>query len=209
MIPCSECRDYNIEKVLRCEKCCIEITGTFVGGCSPTCLREEETTKVSALCTICSSHLRKEARCCKNSKELAKCKKIIRNKTIVFVQSPNIINNPTPKDRPCSHYTLCQYCKNAIVKGHRSSTACKTCRLQVVEGTLVPSKKRNRVQFCLDTGLNQYIPPDKKFCHKHIDDGDSSPNNDKPNTKSESTESKSSSSRFGECSRIPVSALLG
>lgn len=128
MIQCTECRDYNLEKLMRCEKCCTEILGFFVGGCSPSCLRHTSTVKASALCAICGSHLRKEARCCRSSDTLKKCKHQLRTTVTVLVQRPTLIKNPSPKDRPCSHYTLCQHCKKNVTKGHRSSTSCKICK---------------------------------------------------------------------------------
>ena len=150
MIQCTECRDYNLEKMLRCERCCIEIVGIFPSGCSPNCPRNSTTVKATALCAVCGSHLRKEARCCKSSPLLKECKKKMRRYITVLVQNPSLIKSPTPQDRPCSHYTLCQFCKNSVTKGHRSSTACKLCRT---------SKKRpsNPIEYT-------EAPPLKKQC---------------------------------------------
>lgn len=142
------------------------------------------------------------------------CKKKIRARTIVFVQNPSLVKNPSPKDRPCSHYTLCQYCKKSIVKGHRSSTACKSCKLQVVEGTLVPPKKRNRVQFCLDTGMNHYVPPAKRVCTQPpsgLDTLASLAHQETIKSEYKIKQEKPTNPgwRFGEFCRIPVHALLG
>ena len=214
MIPCTECRDYNIEKVLRCEQCCRSVLGYFIEGCSPACPRNEETTKVSALCSICNSHLRKESRCCRYTKTLTACKKLIRAKTVVFVQNPSVVENPTPKDRPCSHYSLCQHCKKAIVKGHRSSTACKDCKLKPIitgnETQQSSPQKRTKVQFCLETGMNLYVPPTKK---PRLESSlDTLANLAKEETEKESIVTKHKEFepgwRFGEFCRIPVTSLL-
>jgi len=128
MIQCTECRDYNLEKTMRCESCCKEIAGYFPGGCGANCPRNSLTVKASALCAVCGSHLRKEARCCKSSEAMKKCKKKLRSCMTVLVQRPSLVASPSPRDRPCSHYTLCQFCKSSVTKGHRSSTACRVCR---------------------------------------------------------------------------------
>uniref|UniRef100_A0A7S4ML02 RING-type domain-containing protein n=1 Tax=Vannella robusta TaxID=1487602 RepID=A0A7S4ML02_9EUKA len=208
LIPCTECRDYNIEKVLRCESCCRGITGKWVEGCNESCPRFEETTKVSALCSICSSHLRKEARCCRNTPPMGICKQKIRSKTAVFVQNPKLVKNPTPKDRPCSHFSLCQFCKKSIVKGHRSSTACKSCKSKVAEGSMSPSKKRNRIQFCLETGINQYVPPTKAKCASPSS-LDALAKIAEVESKEESkTDKKDAAVPFADLKRIPVHSLL-
>lgn len=150
MIQCTECRDYNLEKMMRCENCCMKILNEFPPGCGPNCPRNTFTVKASALCAICGSHLRKEARCCKSTSSMKECKKKLRSKITVLVQKPSLIENPTPKDRPCSHYTLCQQCKSSITKGHRSNTTCKVCRNP-------DSKKR---KFTLTTE-DYYEPPAK------------------------------------------------
>ena len=139
MKQCTECRDYNIEKISRCENCCNKILKEFTSGCSTDCLRNEQTVKASALCLLCGNHLRKEARCCKNSSQLKHIKKKLRKHTVVLVQDPALVLNPKVTDRPCSHYTLCQYCKKSIIKGHRSNTACKDCKSNVT-----PNLKRQR-----------------------------------------------------------------
>jgi hypothetical protein len=162
LLPCSECRDYNIEKVLRCERCCNHIIGDFVKGCSPTCHRNEETNKTSAMCVICDSHLRKEAKCCRASSKIANARHAIRSATFVLVELPPQKEHPTPKDRPCSHFSLCQYCKSSIIKGHRSNTACKNCKSKLLQGTISPPQKRSRVHFCMETGHNPYVPPIKR-----------------------------------------------
>jgi len=155
MIQCTECRDYNLEKILRCENCCSRVLSYFPGGCSTNCPRNTETIKASALCVVCSSHLRKEARCCRQSNIQKQCKKQLRSCMTVLVQRPSLIPNPTPKDRPCSHYTLCQFCQSAITKGHRSSTACKACR---------KSAKRKRSSFVESTESKEEPPRKKRAC---------------------------------------------
>jgi len=144
MIQCTECRDYNLEKIMRCQKCCRDILGYFVEGCSPQCPRNIPTVKVSALCAVCGSHLRKEAKCCRSSESIKQCKKLLRSCMTVFVQHPSLISSPTQNDRPCSHYTLCQFCKSNVTKGHRSSTACKVCRSVKKKSASVMIPKKDR-----------------------------------------------------------------
>merc|ERR1712137_510350 len=144
-VQCTECRDYNLEKIMRCQKCCSDILGYFVEGCSSDCPRNVSTVKASALCAVCGSHLRKEAKCCRASDSIKQCKKLLRSSMTVFVQRPALIPSPSQKeDRPCSHYTLCQFCKSNVTKGHRSSTACKICKTVKKKSASVMIPKKDR-----------------------------------------------------------------
>lgn len=130
MIQCNECRDYFVEKLARCERCASDFTTTvFPSGCSEECPRHTHTSKSSALCPMCDSKLRKESKCCKNSADIKRLRATLRNSVSVLVQDPrHWISHPSTKSRPCSHYNLCQYCQSSIIKGHRSTTSCKSCR---------------------------------------------------------------------------------
>ena len=193
-----------MEKILRCKECCESVTDRFIEGCCDTCPRNEDTAKVSALCVVCDKPMRKEAKCCRNSDSIRKLKKEIRQRTVVFVQNPYLVENPCSKDRPCSHFSLCQYCKQSIVKGHRTTTACKSCKAKLTDGRISPKKKRSRIQFCMESGINQYTPPPKKqflpprqaTLYNIVNDTE--PHISEPNIEN----------RFGEGCRIPVSALL-
>lgn len=208
MIQCTECRDYNLEKIMRCEKCCRDILGCFIEGCSENCARNTSTVKASALCAVCGSHLRKEAKCCRGSDSLKETKKLLRSCMTVLVQRPTLIKNPSPKDRPCSHYTLCQYCKTSVIKGHRSSTVCKVCK---------NLKKRP-----LDTLKDAEIPNPKKQCtlgalaeiadeidKKQENEPKTNSNNSNDIPKTETTEKNGLTGlRFGPKCGAPIWALV-
>lgn len=191
MKQCTECRDYNIEKISRCEHCCNKILNEFTSGCSSDCLRNEQTVKASALCLLCGNHLRKEARCCKNSSQLKHIKKKLRKHTVVLVQDSALVLNPRVTDRPCSHYTLCQYCKKSIIKGHRSNTACKECKANV--NVVTPNLKRQRNKWSDDfQPVKLPKTASQVTVHQSLDN----------------TTTDSGPWRFGEFCKIPIQALL-
>uniref|UniRef100_A0A7S4MFE0 Uncharacterized protein n=1 Tax=Vannella robusta TaxID=1487602 RepID=A0A7S4MFE0_9EUKA len=212
MIQCTECRDYNLEKIMRCEKCCKDIIGYFQEGCSPDCPRNTSTVKASALCAVCGSHLRKEAKCCRGSDNLKQCKKQLRACMTVLVQRPTLIDNPTAKDRPCSHYTLCQFCKSSVTKGHRSSTACKRCRtskkraasLKVdrVEPPVSPRRKKRCTLGALAALAGQMVDEDSDDDLAMDISSDSTPQNSSPHNSPPDT------LRFGPKCGAPIWALV-
>eukprot|EP00012_Vannella_robusta_P008034 CAMPEP_0206206914 /NCGR_PEP_ID=MMETSP0166-20121206/15272_1 /ASSEMBLY_ACC=CAM_ASM_000260 /TAXON_ID=95228 /ORGANISM="Vannella robusta, Strain DIVA3 518/3/11/1/6" /LENGTH=74 /DNA_ID=CAMNT_0053627561 /DNA_START=573 /DNA_END=797 /DNA_ORIENTATION=+ len=71
-----------------------------------------------------------------------------------------------------------------------------------------PSKKRNRIQFCLETGINQYVPPTKAKCASPSS-LDALAKIAEVESKEESkTDKKDAAVPFADLKRIPVHSLL-
>jgi len=138
---CTECRDYQIEKIFRCELCSVKLLGFFPDYCSNTCARRSVTRKSSALCSLCNAHLRKECKTCKGTIAFKRFKQSLKGLIYTLVRAPFTVG---PQDfRPCAHYGLCKLCNKNIAKGHKGNSICHACRDSrwILESALLAKKK--------------------------------------------------------------------
>ena len=148
---CTECREYQIEKIFRCPECCKAFLDHVPEHCSETCSRREFTQKSTALCGICNSHLQKECKMCKRSQIFRHVKNSLKKRVFVFVRSPPTVS--AHDNRPCSHYALCKYCNKNIARGHKGNSVCKLCRNQGSSQTPLA-----KAQSTFSINLNSPVP---------------------------------------------------
>ena len=140
MEQCTECREYQIEKLFRCVNCCNTILNQTQHYCGESCGRREVTIKSTALCCVCKGHLQKECKACKKGATFKIAKKAFKKRLFLLVRSPALLSEQD--NRPCSHYALCKHCNLNVARGHKGNSVCRSCRScpsYKTNGTIVAS----------------------------------------------------------------------
>jgi len=122
---CTECSNYQIEKILRCQSCCQGILGQFP-SCGSKCSRATVTQKSTARCDTCGLALRKRCVSCKKDPAYVAAKQQLKSQVKVYVTAVSSLK--AVDIRPCSHCRVCVSCKNSLTKGHRERGICNSCK---------------------------------------------------------------------------------
>ena len=131
-IRCSECQSRIIRQILRCGRCCSDLTGKY-----PVCELEEceQTAKDFAprlqtgCCPRCGDKLGKDVCGATCSRKLSpaylECQEILMGRVAAMVLHPQLCTSHYPGTRPCCHYARCET-HGKITRGRsRRCAACK------------------------------------------------------------------------------------
>merc|ERR1712137_356024 len=124
---CSECTNYQIEKLLRCQNCCEAMLNQYPPSCSKDCSRKQKTNVPSAKCDLCGNYLKRRCTSCKSNTEYRKAKEEFKTRVRVFIIALSSVST-NPFKRPCSHCRLCTKCSLTLTKGHRERGICGKCK---------------------------------------------------------------------------------
>ena len=138
-IACNECRGRSVRRILRCKKCCEDISGIFPVCIKDECIDNHDKFPVNAgNCPLCETRVRKEE-CNYNCRrrqtsDYYTSRKSISEKVIELVQNPDVIEKKG-FFRPCPHFSYCPI-HNVICKGHGKISACSYCKDQKHTGVI-------------------------------------------------------------------------